>query len=251
MNLELDGKFAIVTGASRGIGLATAELLASEGCGVAICARGEQDLQRAHESLQKHGPPIFSRVCDLQHPTDLENFLDAAHKEFGQVDALVNNTSAMSFGDADEDYERSFTVDLMASVRATRRVIPWLEAVGGGSIVHVSTTAALEAPGPIAYSALKAGLISHSKNLAVALADRKIRVNVVAPGAIEFPGGVWDEAKRNAPDVYSSMLATIPGGRMGTAEEVANSIVFLVSPRSSWISGVVLSVDGAQHKGNL
>ena len=98
---------------------------------------------------------------------------------------------------------------------------------------------------------MKAALISHSKNLAVALARLKIRVNTVAPGSIEFEGGVWDQIKQHNRKMYDAMLGTIPSGRMGTAEEVADSVVFLASERASWITGAVLSVDGGQHKGNL
>ena len=251
MDLELGGKVAIITGASRGIGFATADALAAEGCGLAICARGQDDLKTACDQLARHGVDVFGRPCDVGDAPALGRFLDAAHAHFGRADALINNASAMTSGDSDEEYDLAFELDLMSSVRASRQVVPWLSSAGGGAIVHVSSTAALEAPGPPAYSALKAALISHSKNLAVALAPQKIRVNVIAPGAIEFPGGVWEQARNDAPAGYAAMLATIPGGRMGRPEEVAHAIAFLVSPRASWISGAVLSVDGAQHKGNL
>jgi 3-oxoacyl-[acyl-carrier protein] reductase len=118
-------------------------------------------------------------------------------------------------------------------------------------VIHISSTAALEAPGSAPYSAMKAALISHAKNLAIALAPKGIRVNTIAPGSIEFPGGVWDQTKRNNRPFYDQMLATIPSGRMGTAEEVAAAVAFIASPRASWITGAVLSVDGGQHKGNL
>ena len=251
MDLKLDDKVAIVTGASRGIGRAIAEQLADEGCDLAICARGSEALDQCAESLRKSGVRVFARTCDVGNAAALEAFLLAARDELGRVDALVNNASAMSFGAADEDWERSFRVDLLGSVHASNQVAAWMQESGGGSIVHISTTAALEAPSPIAYSALNAGLLSHAKNMAVALAAQNVRVNVVAPGCIEFPGGDWARARSEAPEVYQSMLATIPGGRMGTPEEVAVAVAFLVSPLASWINGAVLAVDGAQHKGNL
>jgi 3-oxoacyl-[acyl-carrier protein] reductase len=102
-----------------------------------------------------------------------------------------------------------------------------------------------------AYAAAKAALISHSKTLAVALAPQKIRVNVIAPGSIEFASGLWDTFRHNNPDFYATVLGTIPWGRMGTPEEVANAALFLVSDRASWITGVCLGVDGGQRKANL
>jgi 3-oxoacyl-[acyl-carrier protein] reductase len=139
----------------------------------------------------------------------------------------------------------------MPCVRASRRVVPWLRAQGGGAIVHVSTTAALEGPTPPAYSALKAALISFSKNQAIELAPHDIRVNCVAPGCIEFPGGMWAGVHRDDPEAWARMVQTIPAGRMGTAEEVADVIVFALSGRATWLRGALICVDGAQHKGNL
>jgi 3-oxoacyl-[acyl-carrier protein] reductase len=123
---------------------------------------------------------------------------------------------------------------------------------GGGAIINLgsvlSDRALIKQP---AYGAAKAALVSHAKSLAVALAPQKIRVNAVAPGSIEFPGGVWDQAKQGNPDFYNAILKTIPWGRMGTPEEVADVVTFLVSERASWVTGVCLAVDGGQHKANL
>jgi 3-oxoacyl-[acyl-carrier protein] reductase len=131
-------------------------------------------------------------------------------------------------------------------------VTPWIAAAGGGAIVHISSIAGLEATVfPPAYGAAKAALVSHAKSLAVALAPQKIRVNSVAPGSIEFPGGLWAQAKQDNPDFYGAILSSIPSGRMGTPEEVADVVAFLVSERASWVTGVCVIVDGGQHKGNL
>jgi 3-oxoacyl-[acyl-carrier protein] reductase len=139
----------------------------------------------------------------------------------------------------------------MAAVRASRKVIPWMADSGGGCIVHISSGSGLEAGSPPAYAAAKAALISHSKTLAIALAPLKIRVNVVAPGSIESPGGLWDTLKQANPTLYGSVLASIPWGRMGRPEEVANAVLFLVSDPASWITGICLGVDGGQRKANL
>jgi 3-oxoacyl-[acyl-carrier protein] reductase len=252
MDLQLKGKNAVVTAASKGIGRAIALRLAGEGVNVAICARGEAALGKTDAELRQTGVKVFAQVCDVGQADALERFLDAARQTLGGADILVNNASAFGLADDEPTWAASINVDLLASVRATRVVTPWMAASGGGSIVHISSVAALEAWGlPSAYAPVKAALISHSKAMAVALAPQKIRVNVVAPGSIEFPGGIWDQVKQGNRPFYDTILATIPWGRMGTPEEVADAVVFLASPRASWITGVCLSVDGSQHKGNL
>jgi 3-oxoacyl-[acyl-carrier protein] reductase len=252
MDLGLRGKSAVVTGASRGIGRAIARRLAEEGASVAICARGEPALREAEAELRTRSVPVYAAVCDVANPEALDGFLDAARAELGRVDILVNNPSGLSLADDETAWQSTLDVDLMAAVRASRKVAPWMGGAGGGAIVHISSIAGLEATGfPPAYCAAKAALISHANSLAVALAPQKIRVNSVAPGSIEFEGGLWAGAKVNNPDFYDAVLSTIPSGRMGTPEEVADVVAFLVSERASWVTGVCLAVDGAQHKANL
>jgi len=252
MDLGLRGKSAVVTGASRGIGRAIALRLAEEGAGVAICARGEPALREAEAELRTRSVPVYAAVCDVGNPEALDGFLDAAHASLGRVDILVNNPSGIGFADDPATWQSTLNVDLMAAVRASWKVTPWMGGAGGGAIVHISSIAGLEATGfPPAYCAAKAALVSHAKSLALALAPQKIRVNTVAPGSIEFAGGLWAEAKQNNPDFYGAILKTIPLGRMGTPEEVADVVAFLVSKRASWVTGACLVVDGGQHKGNL
>jgi 3-oxoacyl-[acyl-carrier protein] reductase len=252
MDLGLRGKSAIVTGASRGIGRAIALRLAEEGAGVAICARGETTLRETEAELRTRSVPVYAAVCDVGKPEALEAFLDAGRAALGRVDILVNNPSGFTFADDPGAWESTLNVDLMAAVRASWKVSTWMRAAGGGVIIHISSIAGLEAMGfPPAYCAAKAALVSHAKSLAVSLAPAKIRVNTVAPGSIEFPGGIWDQVKRNDPELYGTVLKTIPAGRMGTPEEVAGVVAFLVSERASWITGACIVVDGAQHKGNL
>ena len=251
MDLGIRNKVAVVIAASRGIGRATALSLAQEGCAVAICARGSETLAATHAEIEALGVRVYSETCDVADLVALSHFLDHARAELGSVDILVNNASAFAFGNDNDDWENSFAIDLMAAVRATDHVLPWMEAAGGGSILHVSSTASLEAPGPPAYAALKAALLSHAKNIAVTYAAKNIRINCIAPGAVEFPGGIWEDARDNNPEFYQSMLSTIPAGRMVTDKEVAHAIVFAASDRASGMTGAVLSIDLAQHKGNL
>jgi 3-oxoacyl-[acyl-carrier protein] reductase len=252
MDLGLRGKSAVVTGASRGIGRSIALRLAEEGASVAICARGESGLGETEAELRTRSVPVYAAVCDVGDPKALDGFLDAARARLGRVDILVNNPSGIGFADDEATWQSTLNVDLMAAVRASWKVTPWMGGAGGGAIVHISSIAGLEATGfPPSYGAAKAALISHAKSLAFALAPQKIRVNTVTPGSIEFAGGLWAEARQNNPDFYGAVLKTIPMGRMGTPEEVADVVAFLASERASWVTGACIVVDGAQHKGNL
>ena len=138
---------------------------------------------------------------------------------------------------------------MMASVRAVWQVAPWMEARGGGSIVHISSISGLETGSPPAYTAVKAALIAHAKTTAAEFAPKNIRVNCIAPGSVEFEGGFWNQTRLENRDMYDEMLARIPFGRMGSPEEIAAAVVFIASPKASWVSGAMLVVDGVQHKG--
>lgn len=251
MNLGLKGLRCVVLGGSRGIGRAIALGLAEEGGDVAICARNEEDLRSAESEISAFGVQTYSRSCDVADADALSAFLDAAREALGGVDILIHNASALALGPHLSDWEASLQVDLMAGVRAAEQVMPWMEEAGGGSILYVSSISGLEAdPSPdFGYTAAKAALIAHAKKLAVMHAPRGIRVNAIAPGSIEFPGGVWSVVKEQQPEIYGTVRASIPWGRLGTPEEVADVAVFLVSSRAAWIAGECVSVDGAQHRG--
>lgn len=249
MDLGLAGKNAIVTGASRGIGRATALEFANEGANIAICARGRDALDSTRAELEATGVTVCAETCDVSDPASLEAFLSAANDALGGIDILVNNASGFGLTDDEAGWEASLSIDLMASVRATRQVVPWMEARGGGAIVHISSIYALETGTSPAYSAAKAGLIAHAKSMAGQLAPQGIRVNSIAPGSIEFPGGIWETVKQQNREMYDVVRSGIPFGRLGTPAEVAAAVVFIASPKASWVSGATLLVDGVQHKG--
>lgn len=252
MDLGLNNKVAIVTGGSKGIGRGIAEALAAEGAKLAICARTPGPLREARLSLQRHGGEVFAVPCDVGHPEALREFLDTTRQRFGGVDILVNNVSALNPSDDEvAAWAANIRLDLLASVHATQQVVPWIAERGGGSILFISSISGLEAGSPPAYAGVKAALISYSKNLAMTLAAQQIRVNTIAPGSIEFPGGGWARARVENPERYNGVLSKIPWGRLGTPEEVGAAAAFLVSQPASWITGVCLAVDGGQHKGNL
>lgn len=253
MDLGLKGKGVIVTGASKGIGRAIAHAFAAEGANIAICARGAEALDKTRAEIAALGVKVHAASCDVGNAEALNAFLEGAHAALGRVDVLINNPSGFGVTDNEEGWAASLAVDVMAPVRATWKVVPWLAAQGGGAVIHISSISGLEAslPGVAAYAAVKAALISHSKSMAMELAPKGIRVNCVAPGSIDFPDGFWDGVRKDNPAFYDGVVSTIPFGRMGKPEEIANAVVFLASAKASWISGVMLPVDGVQHKGNL
>ena len=251
MDLQLKGKNAIVTGGSKGIGRSIALNLAQEGANVAICARGKDVLKETEKELLEKGVKVIALTCDVGDDKQLDDFLDKVKEGFGTIDILVNNVSALSLGDDISDWEASINVDLLASVRGTRKVIPWMTEAGSGSILFISSGSGLEAGSPPAYAAAKAALISYSKTIAIQLAPKNIRVNTLAPGSIEFPGGLWEQTKSENPPFYDMILNMIPSGRLGTPDEVGKVATFVVSPAASWLVGTCLAVDGGQHKANL
>jgi len=253
MDLGLQGKGVIVTGASKGIGRAIALEYAREGANVAVCARGAEALDDTRKAIEALGVKAFAAACDVGKADALQAFLNAAHAALGRVDVLVNNPSGFGVTDNEAGWAASFDVDIMAAVRAVWTVTPWMEQQGGGAVINISSISGLEAslPGVAAYAAAKAALISHSKSMAMELAPKGIRVNCIAPGSIDFPDGFWDNIHKTNKPFYAMVIGSIPFGRMGKPEEVANAAVFLGSNKASWVSGAMLPVDGVQHKSNL
>jgi 3-oxoacyl-[acyl-carrier protein] reductase len=246
MQISFNGRKALVAGGSRGIGRSIALALASTGASVAICARGEAALRETERELRSFGVNVHAGVCDLADGPAVERWVADAAGALGGIDVLVNNASGFGRSDDEPGWAASINVDLLATVRATRAALPWLEK-SRGAIVHVSSISGLRpSVRTPPYGAVKAALIQMTMTQAAALAPKGVRVNCVAPGSIEFPGGVWDQAKRNAPARYEGILRTIPSGRMGRPEEVANVVLFLASELASWVTGTTVAIDGGQ-----
>ena len=249
MDLGLKGKNAVVTGGSKGIGRAVANLLAAEGANVAICARNADEVAAAVAELAKSGVKAWGAAVDVADKDSLQGFVTQAASELGGIDILIPNVSAGG-GQMDENgWRANLEVDILGTTRAIEAAMPSLQASDAASIVVIGTTAAVEDfLGPQTYNAMKAALIVHSQGLAQALASSGIRVNCVSPGPIMIKGGAWEFIENNLPDIYNSTLAGQPSGRMGSAEEVANAVVFTASPAASWVTGVNLVVDGGFTK---
>jgi 3-oxoacyl-[acyl-carrier protein] reductase len=249
MDLGLKGKSALVTGASKGIGLAIAELFAAEGANVAICARNGDQVNKAVKGLAAKGVKSWGKAIDVADPAALKGWIEGAAGEFGGIDSIVCNVSALAVGDTAETWEKSFRIDMMHTVNSVAAAVPYLEKSKSASITIVSSVSGFEvdfAAG--SYGAFKAALIHYAKGLSSQLIAKGIRVNAVSPGNTYFEGGIWQNIEQGMPDLFKTAMSLNPTGRMGTPQEVAAGVVFLASPVASRISGTNLIIDGALTK---
>jgi NAD(P)-dependent dehydrogenase (short-subunit alcohol dehydrogenase family) len=249
MDLGLKGKSVLVTGGSKGIGLAIAELFAAEGANVAICARNADEVALVVKALAAKGVKSWGEGIDVADPVALKGWIEGAAVQLGGIDCIVCNVSALAVGDTPETWEKSFRTDMMHTVNSVAAAKPYLEKSKSASIIIVASVSGFEvdfAAG--SYGAMKAALIHYSKGLSSQLIPMGIRVNVVSPGNTYFEGGIWQNIERGSPDLYKMAMGLNPTGRMGTAEEVAAGVVFVASPIASRISGTNLIIDGALTK---
>ena len=247
MDLKLRGKRVVVAGGSKGIGRSIALGFAGAGAAVSICARGQAALDKASAEITKLGAKAHAAVCDLSDKGAIATYVAAAADSLGGIDILVNNASGFGQTDDEAGWGKGLDIDIMATVRAAHAAIPFLEKAGGGAILNISSISGYRASARSApYAAVKAALINYTMSQAFMLAPKKIRVNAIAPGSIEFPGGMWEERKASTPQLYNAILRSIPWGRLGHPEEVANAALFLCSDAASWVTGQTLNVDGGQ-----
>ena len=256
MDLGLKDKVAIVTGSSRGLGLASAKALAAEGCHVTLCGRTEATLlgaAREVASIAGGDDRVLAVRADLTQAEGVQRVIDDTVQRFGGLDVLVNNIGLGRGGGlletSDAEWQEAFDQTLLPAVRASRLAVPHMTRRGAGSIIIIASVFGREAGGRMTYNAIKAAEISLAKSLAQQLASANIRVNSVSPGSILFEGGSWWKRLQDNPAAIAQFVEReLPFGRFGRADEVGDVVAFLASPRASWISGTSIVVDGCQSR---
>ena len=255
MNLHLTDKVAVITGSSRGLGLASARALATEGARVCLCARGAEALAEAAADVSRvsSADRVISVAADLSSDSGIRSVLERTIAAFGGIDILVNNVGLGRGGGlleaSDGEWQEAFDHTLFPAIRASRLAVPSMRARGGGVILMIASIYGREAGGRMTYNAVKAAEISLAKSMAHELARDNIRVNSIAPGSISFPGGSWWKRQQADPEGIADFVRReIPFGRFGRAEEVGNVVAFLASPVASWISGASIVIDGGQSR---
>jgi 3-oxoacyl-[acyl-carrier protein] reductase len=255
MDLKLRGKVAVVTGSSRGLGLASARSLAAEGCRVCLCARTPSALEVAAREVAAiaGGDGVMSVVADVSTPAGIQEVIDRTVAEFGGLDVLVNNVGlAQGAGlleTTDAQWQEAFDQTVMPAVRASRLAAPHMKKGGGGVIIIIASIFGREAGGRMTYNAVKAAEISLARALAQQLAPDNIRVLSVSPGSILFEGGSWWKRQQENPEAIAEFVRReLPFGRFGRADEIGDVVAFLASSRAIWIAGTSVVVDGCQSR---
>lgn len=249
MDLGLKGKSAVVLGGTRGIGRSIADTLAGEGCNVAICARNADQVSEAVAALKAKGVKATGASVDIADGAALQSWIKKVGEAQGGIDLLFSNAGAMAQGGDPESWRKNFDLDVLGAVNAFDAAQPFLAkagaAKGDAAFVIIASISAAMADQASSYGPMKAALIHMAKGLARQHAKHGVRVNVVSPGMVYFPGGVWEIIEKGNPEFFKTAVARNPTGRCATPQEIANAAVFLASPLSTYTTGVNLVVDGA------
>ena len=258
MDLQLTDSVALISGSSKGLGLASARSLAAEGCRVILCARGRAALDAAAAQIAADAGAdrVLAVTADVSTPAGAEEVMTRAIERFGRLDILINNVGKAGGTDiastSDAEWRAAFDQTLFPAVRLSRLAVPYMRKAGRGVILMIASIWGRESGGRMTYNAVKAAEISLAKAMAQQLAPDNIRVNSIAPGSIMFPGGSWAKRAEEDPAFIRGMIQReLPFGRFGRAEEVGDVVAFVASARASWISGACITIDGCQSRSNI
>jgi len=255
MDLRLCGKVVLVTGSSRGIGLATAKAFAAEGCRVMLSARSAEQLRETEEALRATGAEVAAHAGDVGSPDDAARLIEVTVKAYGGIDILVNNVGGGGGGarvadSSDDDWRGALERNLIQTVRMMRLALPHMKDRPGAAVINVASISGWSPQLAMSgqYGAAKAALIFGTERWALEFVPYGIRVNTVSPGSILVEGNGWDRYRLANPGYFEDYVRHgFPMGRLGTAEEVADVIVFIASPRAHWINGRNIPVDGLEQ----
>jgi 3-oxoacyl-[acyl-carrier protein] reductase len=255
MDLKLAGKVVLITGSSRGIGLATANAFAAEGCRIMLSARSAEQLREAEGGLRRTDVEVAACSGDVGDPDEAARLIDAAVAAYGGIDILVNNVGGGGGGariadSSDDDWRGALERNLIQTVRMMRLALPRMQGRPGAAVVNIASisgwTPQLAMSGQ--YGAAKAALIFDTERWALEFVPYGVRVNTVSPGSILVGGNGWDRYRLANPEYFDDYVQHgFPMGRLGTAEEVADVIAFVASPRAHWINGRNIPVDGLEQ----
>lgn len=249
MDLGLKGLKAILVGANGGIGRVVAQVLAGEGCDIAICGRSQDKVDNVLSELAPSGVKTYGEALDVTQVEAVPAFVDKAAEALGGCDIFISFTSTNLGEDTDAAWEAVLQADILPMRRGIAAARPHLGKSDNASIVCLSSTAAVEEfMGVQPYNGLKAAVINYASSLAQATAKEGIRVNCITPGPVMTEDGPWPKLKEIAPDFYNATLANMPNGRFTTGEELAKAIAFVVSPACKALTGANIVVDNGYTK---
>ena len=255
MDLTLSGKVGLVTGSSRGIGLATARAFAAEGCRVMLSARSTEQLREAETALRATGAEVAAHAADVGSPDDAARLIEATVAAYGGIDILINNVGGGGGGariadSTDDSWRDALERNLIQTVRMMRLALPHMKGRTGAAVINIASISGWSPQLAMSgqYGAAKAALIFDTERWALEFVPHGIRVNTVSPGSILATGNGWDRYRLANPEYFADYVRHgFPMGRLGTVEEVADVIVFLASPRAHWINGRNIAVDGLEQ----